>query len=86
MEVIVIQKSIKKSFSHSRVTKKKPVLKVFATDSPNTDWLDNYYSLHRLTTHSCQPAELVIPNGGGFGREVCPLKLKKMAHMHRNGK
>ena len=36
--------------------------------------------------HSCQPAEFVIPNGGGFGRGVCPLKLKKMAHMHRGGK
>ena len=30
--------------------------------------------------HSCQPAEFVITNGGGFGRAACPLKLKKMAH------
>ena len=36
--------------------------------------------------HSCQPAQLVILNGGGFSRWACPLKLKKMAHMHRNGK
>ena len=36
--------------------------------------------------HSCPLAEFVIPNGGGFGRGACPLKLKKMAHMHRNGK
>ena len=35
---------------------------------------------------SCQPAEFVIPNGGGFWRWACPLKLKKMAHMHRHGK
>ena len=35
---------------------------------------------------SCQPAEFVIPNGGGFWRWACPLKLKKMAHMHRDGK
>ena len=36
--------------------------------------------------HSCQPAEFVIPNGGGFGSGACPLKLKKMEHIHRNGK
>ena len=36
--------------------------------------------------HSCQPTEFVIPNGGGFGKGTCPLKLKKMVHMHRNGK
>ena len=39
-----------------------------------------------MPVHSCQPAEFVIPNGGGFGRGACPLKLKKMAHMYRNGK
>ena len=33
-----------------------------------------------------QPAEFVIPNGGGFGRGACPLKLKKMAHTHRSGR
>ena len=36
--------------------------------------------------HSRQPAEFVIPNGGGFGSGACPLKLKKMAHMHRDRK
>ena len=36
--------------------------------------------------HSCQPAEFVIPNGGEFERGACPLKLKKMAHMRRDGK
>ena len=50
----------------------------------------NHYqsqSLNQISSkHSCQPAEFVIPNGGGFGRGACPLKLKKMAHMHRNGK
>ena len=40
----------------------------------------------RYFIHSCQPAEFVIPNGVRFGSGACPLKLKKMEHIHRNGK
>ena len=30
--------------------------------------------------------QFVNPDGGGWGRGECPLKLKKMAHMHKDGK